>query len=325
MNDKLEVKKLFTDFVTPQVDEKSKKDFHDKVEKMLNYSFRCKSKISPLLKNEQVFDNSLGDIYLYIKDDDICSLCTKGFSSCPKDSKGYRLSPRFDEDLNAIVCDNVPCEYLKKKDKTMDNIFPRDKSYETIYYQSSLLLKQIRNRENPNQLKDCESLVSSVLSIYGNFQKKIAAKGLAFYSNNSTILSTRMLMFSCYLFASKGIRCSYVLLHELFKCFNDKDYQVKEIAQRDFRILMDVPVLFLENINLFERRFYPQQFLSQYFYPLIKKRCEKGKLTFASLSQDRSLDALANSWFYQMDEQSDVREMMNALFDRKRIKDIPLD
>ena len=62
--------------------------------------------------------------------------------------------------------------------------------------------------------------------------------------------------------------------------------------------------------------------LTKYLYPLIKKRNKNGKLTFASLSQDKTVNQLSNAWFYKMDVQSEATEMMNDIFEKKKIKDI---
>lgn len=320
-----EIKKISTDIVSPKVDEKTEKEFLDKVRQLLDYSFRCKSKVKSLLKTENTFPHSVADIYLYIKDDEICSSCTNGYAGCPKKAKGFCLSPRYDEDIDAIVMDRVPCEYLRNKDKTLNNIFPCDISYDSIYDESSLLLKQIRTRTSSNQLKDCEVLVNQVLLLCRNFSNQKKNKGLLFYSQSAPLLPRRLLMFTSYLFASKGKRVSYVQLHSLFKCLKDKDYQVCQLAQRDFSQMLSVDVLCLENINLLERRFYSQEEILQYLFPLIQARNQSGKITCGCLSQDKTPSSLANSWFYRMDQQVSARESMEELFEKRRIKDISLD
>ena len=322
---KNEIKRISKDIISPKVAEKTEREFILKVKQLLDYSFRCKSKVKPLLKTENTFSHSVGDIYLYLKDDEICSSCTKGYASCLKKAKGFCFSPRYDEDIDAIVMDRIPCEYLRNKEKTLNNIFPCDVAYDAIYDQSSLLLKQIQMRKTPSQLKDCEILVNEILLRCRDFSSEKKNRGILFYSQSAPLLPRRLLMFASYLFASKGKKVSYIQLHSLFKCLKDKDFQVSQMARRDLSLLLSSEVLCLENINLFERRFFTEEDLLQYLYPLIQSRNQNGKITFACLSQDKTASSLANSWFYKMDQQTSARESMESIFEKKRIKDISLD
>mgnify|MGYP007108761036 CR=1 FL=1 len=325
MSSDFNAKRVSIDIVSPKVDEKTENEFFMKVRELLDYSFRCKSLVKPLLKTEKTFRNSAADIYLYIKDDEICSSCTRGYSLCPKAAKGYRLYPRYDEDIDAIVMDKIPCEYLRNKQRTLNNIFPCDCQYDRIYNESSLLLRQIQNRKSSSELKDSETLVNRILFSYREFSSEKKNKGIVFYSPSAPVLADRLLMFACFLFASKGIKTSYVKMDSLFRCLNDKDFQVSDMAKRDYSRLLSVPVLCLEKLNLFERRFFSEDCIVNYLYPLLKKRNENGKITFASLNQDKAVSYLANSWFYHLDQQAEAREDMDEIFEKKRIRDISID
>lgn len=325
MSDKLDDLKISSDYFCPKVDENTRRAFLEKVKGMLDYSPKAKSKIIPLLKDDDTFSNSVADIYLYLQDQKICSMCTKGLKTCPKKANGYYLSPRFDEDINAVVMDNIPCEYQKAKNRSLDLIFPCDIQSDTIYASSSRLLTKIQTRKSKNEWKDTEAMVYEIVSRQRNYSKDKLNKGLVFFSIHDELLARRLLMFSAYAFASKGIPVSYVKLDSLFFCFKDKDYQVAEMALNDYRRLLYVPVLCLEHINQFERRFYSEEFLVKYLYPLLLARNKAGKITFASLSQDKTIDAIANSWFYRMDQKSEVLEAMESMFEKRKIKDLILD
>lgn len=324
MSDKLDDLKVSADYFCPKLDEKTRQAFLEKVKGMLDYSPKAKSRILPLLKDEKTFSNSVADIYLYLQDQKICSMCTKGLKTCPKKACGYYLCPRYDEDINAIVMDNIPCEYLKAKNRSLDLIFPCDIPSDSIYASSSKLLTQIQSRKSKNEWKDTENMVYEIVSRQRNYSKDKMNQGLVFFSIHGEEIARRLLMFAAYAFASKGIKVSYVKLDSLFFCFKDKDYQVVEMAQSDYRRLLSVPVLCLEHINQFERRFYSEEFLVRYLYPLILARNKAGMITFASLSQDKTIDALGNSWFYRMDQKAEVIDAMESMFEKKKIKDLIL-
>lgn len=309
------------EFTPIKVDKKTESEFVNKVRERLNNSIRCKSKIEPLLKNEETFNKSAGKIYFYLEDDEICSMCTSGLISCPKNSKGYKLFPRYDEDLNAIVTDKLPCEYLVDKNEKLANIIISDVVKDEIYMTSSRLLRSVQNKENKS-LKDCENLIYSIIKLQKQFLKDKTNTGYMFYAINDENLASKMLEFTCYYFASKKYQCAYIKLDNLFEDLKSYNFQVKEKSEYDFYKILNVPVLCIENINLLEKRFYKEEMLTKYLYPLIKKRNENGKLTFASLSQDKTVSQLSNAWFYKMDVQSEATEMMNDIFEKKKIKDI---
>lgn len=309
------------EFTPIKVDEKKEEEFISKVKERLNNSIRCKSKIEPLIKNEETFNKSAGKIYFYLEDDEICSKCVKGLIGCPKNTKGYKLFPRYDKDLNAIVTDKLPCEYLLDKNEKLNNIIICDILKDDIYSTSSKLLRNIKNKEN-KILKDCENLVYSLIQLQKQFLNDKPNTGYVYYSINDEKLSLDMLKFTCYFFASKKYQTAYIRLDNLFEDLKSFNFQVKERSEYDFYRIANVPVLCIENINLLEKRFYKEEMFITYLYPLIKKRHENGKITFASLSQDKTISQLSNSWFYKMDVQSDARDLMSEIFEKKKIKDI---
>lgn len=304
------------------IDENVKKEYSNRIKEKLSTNIRCKSKINPLLKDEDTFNNSIADIDEYLQDEEICSLCVNGLKECPKKIKGYILNPKFDEYFNRIAMDKVPCKYLVDKLKALDKITPCNVSKEYIYQTSSQLLKNIQTTDGDKTYKDSKTLVYTILKLYKQFSIEKKNQGIVFYSINDDHLASNILRFACYLFASKGYRCSYIRLEDLFDNLKDFEYVVKDNAEHDLRIMASVPVLCLEDINLLQKRFYKEEMFVKYLYPLIKARNENGKITFASLSQDKTVSQVSNSWFYKMDQQADATNIMENLFVKKKIKDI---
>jgi hypothetical protein len=307
----------------PGLTPEAKRQFQESLQARLAKDIRAQSLLNPLLKSDQTFDRSLGDIYLFLEDRKICAACPESLSSCPKEAQGYRQTPTYDADKDQIVLVPQPCPYLKEKIKRIANIWPAVSQSYAVYNDASRFLLTLRERKNRDQLADSAKALKAILSLQSGWDKKAVQPGLAFYSINGFSLSHSLLATVTLLFASSGVKVGFLSMPMLFNDLSDFSYESQQLARNMLAEAAQLPVLCLDDFTLPTRKM-PQDALIKDLLPFIRSRNCPGKLTFFSMSQDKTPVTIASTLYRGLDQQGLVLEAFRDIAKKLTIKDLPL-
>lgn len=307
-----------------QLSEEDTAALREKVKLMLSENIRGKSQIDRLLKTDKTFDNSLGNIYLYLVDSKTCdTLCPKKLLACPKERVGYSFEPYYDKDRDEILLDTYPCPYQAEKEATLHRLYPCDVKKEKIYHDYNSLLSLLREKENLSKMKDLAYLFVQANKIASSFSSEKTYAGKALYSINSENLAQDSLDVIAYIFAKSGKRVSYIDMEKLFSSFNDRDYTTRDLAEQDLERIKDVPVLLMARFDSYPR-YLTTEFTESHLAPLLKARSEKGKITYLSLTSDKEPSSLVGRWLKNSRLIREAQQEAEELFPLYTIKDFDL-
>jgi hypothetical protein len=265
----------------------------------------------------------LGDIYLLLEDRKVCAACPESLSGCPKEAQGFQRFPTYDADKDQIVLVPQPCPYLKEKNKRIANIWPAVSQSYSVYNEASRFLLTLKARKNRDQLSDCAKALKAILSLESGWDKKAIQPGLAFYSINGFSLSHDLLATVTLLFASAGEKVGFLSMPMLFNDLSDFSYESQHLAKTMLAEAAALPVLCLDDFS-FPTRKIPQDALIKDLLPFIRSRNCPGKLTFFSLSQDKTPVSIASTLYRGLDQQGLVLEAFRDIARKITIKDLPL-
>lgn len=291
------------------------------VQAMMQEDIHGLASIKKLLKDENTFSNSLGNIYLYLKDRQVCSTsCHKHLYDCPKKKQGYCLIPTYDSSRNEIKISMRECEYSREVNIALKNVYPLDINGLRMYTEASKFLVALMEKENGKIMKDSLSLIVSVSKLLKDLSfKEKQTKGFAIHAINSEDLPSTLLKTICYMFAKVGVKCSYLNTNSLF--YQLRSYNSNELAEKDYHRACNVDVLFLEDFNS-----YPKcggDFEDKYLLPFLESRAKSGKLTFCSyhsLSPEKTIKYA----FKDSDKLSKALSLVEKIFQEVTIKDFSL-
>lgn len=293
------------------------------IESALKLDIKSKKKIKDLLKTKDTFDNSLGNIYNFISDVQICASCPHQLKKCPKKQKGFYYNPEYDKSRDLIVLTNQPCQLKAKKDEILQNIYPSDCGSENIYIDGTSLYERLVGIEGfTDTYKDLTSCISNVFNDVESFDKTKIMKGRAFFSLNSSSLSYSLLELTAYLYAQASYKCSFVDLPKLFMSVDSKNYDTREFYQANYNYILNVPVLIGANFDNLPH--YGSEFNTKYIFHFLKKRLEKGKITYFSLTTSQSLFSYVSYLFSHCDVKAEAVDTIGKLVERLTIRDLPL-
>lgn len=297
-------------------------DFALKVKELYSLDIRAKCVLSRMLKTDNTFSNSLGDIYEYMMDSKVCQKCPGKLSKCPKNVKGYIQNPFYDKYSDEIRLSLLPCEKKAKEEEVLSRISPSYIDTRILKDEASTLLKWMDNPVNDKQLKDTKSYLSSIVRIVKNFDKEKFQQGYLFYSINSYDLSRKILLATGYLFASKGYQVSHIDLPSLFERLKYVSSDPKDDDFLDFKKACKTDCLLLEGVDRLS--YLSDEIKTKYLVKMIEERNKVGKITFFAFEKDISLASALKSMLYHQEKYGQLLEILESLALRKTIKDLPL-
>lgn len=248
------------------------------------------TRIRPYMKSHHTLENSLGDLYSYKLDRELCLCCGKKLLSCPKkDKKGYQLEPYYSKEDDRIRFQYVPCLYLNDMNKVLEHISPCDCGTTTLVEDANSLLESLFKGDN---IKKQQGLASIFLSAMNDINKKERlGDGMAFSTVNATDrLSSSLLRLVAYLYAKNGRSVSYIDTNKYFKQLFSNYYEISSVAEKELKALMKADAVFFEKLD--EMPYLDDDRVKKYLLPLFKARKEDGKVNFASLSKANRLSSI---------------------------------
>lgn len=287
------------------------------VKRLLGQDARAKAKIESLCKTPETFSNSLGNIYSYLKDREICRACSEGILSCPKKRGGFSCEIAFDESRDEISLSLKPCPYQREKEQVFSRISPMDIPADDIYRQAVQFLQLVQERP---EMKDVQIAYGDILLASENPGKDF--RGLVFVPVGNDVLPEMALSFGAYFFARSGIQTAYLDLKDLLSAFRVlKDPSELEAARQDWVSAGTVPALFIRNIDLLPRL--SLQEAENYLFPLLQARNREGRVTFSN-AKDKNFFRVYRKIFYDSEYLDAALKDVEAIGKTLTIRDILL-
>ena len=269
-----------------EIPEQDVQRLSNEVESRLSRDLRSSARIHALMKTENTFRNSLGDLYEYLQDLDECQQCGGTLSTCAKRRTGYRLVPTYDEDRDQVRLLSQPCPLQLELEESLSHIDPWMMAGGEIY-RHALALQDLVHDE-PDR-RDVVQAFRHVLKVFDDFRHGLPIRGFLFTSLKPTSYPLDLLAFSCYLFARQKISCSFVSLSFLADV-TSANYDTRRLALLDHQAICRVPALFLMDVDVLPNTFRPE--VATALEQLIDSRRAEGKVTFATSTQRKPSSAL---------------------------------
>ncbi|MFA6829532.1 MAG: hypothetical protein WCR67_02355 [Bacilli bacterium] len=305
------------------IDDQLKETFLAQTKERLSHNILAKKQVSPLLLTKKTFENSLGDIYLFLNDVDYCRDCKGSLKNCLKRTPGYFQDPFYDSDIDQIMFRLVPCKYLRRKNQVISLIVPSGGMGTYIYDKAYAFFNYINDEANRKRLMDSTIAVRDIINLSRNFKTADNNTGLSFFSFNDHSHSETVLTFACFAFANKGFSSGYINLSETFDLLSSKDYDERQIGINRIEKAKNCQSLCFENFDLLQKKYGKQLFI-EYLLPLLESRTGNGKINFFSMTQDKSPEAYVHYLFYGLDQMSLAQDYAKKLSKNFVIKDLSL-
>lgn len=276
--------------VTVETDSESFTELEEEVMEFIHSDTLACSRIRPYMKSHKTVENSLGDLYSYKLDRDLCLFCGKKLLSCPKkDKKGYQLEPYYVKEDDRIRFQYVPCPYLIDMNRVLEHISPCDCGTTTLVEDANSLLESLFRGDN---IKKQQGIASIFLASMNDINNKEKLKtGIAFACANATEkLSSSLLRLVAYLYAKHGHSVAYIDTNKYFKQLFSGYYELSSVAEKELKSLMKADAVFFENLD--EMPYLDDDRLKKYLLPLFKERGSEGKVNFASLLKPNRLSSI---------------------------------
>lgn len=301
-----------------EMNQEDEASLEQSVRTLLKEDVRSLSLVRKLCKTSDTFKNSLGNLYLYLLDQKQCSECSKKISTCSKNRKGYQYILVYDSDRDEIKTELCECPYEREKREILSRIHPCDCSREKAY----LEFNSFFSLGKKEAMKDVIALLVKTKSIIQAYDSEKNQKGLSIISVNKPEMSKELLMATCFMCAKMGVECSYVNLGNILTCLNDRNYDVKQRALADYYEALKKKALFVEDLNNLGN--FSDSFYEEYLVPFLRKRDEKGKITFCSLSSSYPLDRIISYKLKQSENLNSSLLSCKNLFTSIIIKDFDM-
>lgn len=301
-----------------EIDQKGKDNLIEYINNELNSNLKLKIEVQNLLKTENTFDNSLGNLYDYLKDKKICSSCNKKINSCNKKQHGYYKKLVYDKRRDEIVTSVEACDVLIKLQKKLHNIYPCYRNYMEIYNTLNELLK-VAIQNNNVVMKDT---ASCIFKVKGMIDKKDITTGFSLFSPSSNKLSEDLLSSLIYLFANADIKSSYLLTKEFFDDVLSFDGSISNQVYNLIPYLQKVPVLaFADFTNIPS---YQGEKIIDVLYQILEGRKENNLPVFCSLSSSYKPSAIINYKFKTVSKSKKVSLLLDDMCPILNVKDFDL-
>lgn len=268
-------------------DEKSFNELSIVVKEFLKKDLKAKALVSEMIQTEKTFDNSLGYIFEYLTDRQVCLNCKGDVNSCPKRIKGYIQSIYYEENNDVIMTKASKCSYLDSLDSNLANIYPCDCSYSQLYSDFSNLYKTLRAGDNIKKMKDTAAAFISVKKLLEVINDKSESVFKAYYSTSSASFSKAVIRMIAFLLAKNGVSVSYIEGKEFFTNLFSFRNDIAQATFNDYKRIKNAPVLIIEGID--EIPYLSNDNIKSFIKPLLKERQKLGKITIASLSKEKGL------------------------------------
>lgn len=286
---------------------------------LLNEDLKASLEIRKYLKTSQTYSNSLGNIYNYLLDHKACLNCPGELSLCKKNNAGYQLQLTYDKVRDLVYTHPGECPFLKDKNDILSRFEPcyedRERIFRTYVDFTSALRSGKKMNDSLKALLDANKIIEK-------FSSDMKFKGACFNAINSSSLASDLMKTIAFFYAKKGYNVSYIDTYSFFLGYLNKDYEFVESTQRAFNQICNIPVLCLENFNLFPK--VDIKLATDTLYTLLKRRNEAHKVTYCTcFSQAKAnkvvKDKLSDSNVYQ-----NALSLVDEIFDDVVIKDIYL-
>ncbi len=304
----------------PRASQKDLDLLEEKIRKMMNEDVRSLNEIRNLLATPDTFHNSLGTIYQYLCDKKTCQTCSGRLSSCTKKSKGYQQVLFYDKDRDEIKTSQKECAYLTNILSILDRISPSDAPTFEMYQAFTFLSQLINNPESRKAYMDTASvLFKDTIRLIHDADKKKDAKGIGYRCINSEAIQMPLLKAIAFMWAKSGYDVGFVDLKDLFYGLQSNDSSFIIPARRNHEKICSCKVLVL--FNLSNLNYLKPEVAVKYLYPILKSRCEKGKMTYFALEPGMKIPEFFRSRFYNTSVSEEVYHSMDNLFEARIIKD----
>jgi hypothetical protein len=311
------------DLVNVSISSHDSSDLLDDVRSMLKNDVKSLAEVRKFIRTPQTFENSAGNIYFYLKDKEICSQCSGKLSLCPKKNFGYELKLVYDKERDEIKTALKECPYMKNALAILNHISPNS----IPIFQPFLIFNKILNNyadpANRASMKDVSNLIfNDTLEKIHSYDANKTHLGYAIYSINSVNLSKNVMKAMAFMYAKSDFHVAYMDAKSIFENLQSRDFSVKEQTEAIYEKYCYSPILFIEDI--FDLPYMSGPFASEYLYPFLKARNEKGKITYCNLTANSSLVNFLSLKFRQTDLYDEVKELVKKIFVTKNIKDFDL-
>ncbi len=305
------------------LDEKDSDMLTDEVNRLVKEDLKAMLEIRKLLKTDETYSNSIGNLYFYLMDKKVCDTCCGKLSSCEKKNIGYQYRLTYDSERDEIKPVWMECSLMKNALSILGRIHPTTIPVFDSFICFNQFLSAYSDVNNRKKMIDVSNLIfSDTVKKIHDFDKNAHQTGYAIYALNSETLAKRVMKAICFMFAKSGFHVGYMNLNQMFENLQSRDYSLKEDAIPQFNQVCSVPVLFVEDI--LDLPFMNNAFLTEYFLPLLKARSEVGKLTYCNLSSNVSLENSISNRFRQTDHYKEAKELVKSIFMTRNIKDFDI-
>lgn len=306
------------------------KKLKDDVNQALSLNIRARTAVNKLLKTDKTFDNSLGDIYEYIKNLSDCNNCSGKLFECPLKDKGYIIDIYYDEDLDRIFTKRIQCKYLLSLQPILENIKISNIDPLNIYIDSSKFLANLFNAK-PDMYLDIKSATRIIANSIKTYSKEKENKSYAFHGISDKNISKLLLELASFNHAKAGQKVAYFDTVDLYKYIND--YSVDQEWRDDFfKTVCKVPVLCLQNFDLYPNSktfdLYKNlgininyQVAKDKLYQLLQARNKEGKVTYISLDDSKTISNKLKASFKGDERLNEIISLFNKLNNIVEIKD----
>lgn len=231
---------------------------------------------------------SLGDIYYYILDKQICSSCKKAnVESCPKKNKGVFKYLIYDEDFKILKLNSSFCScYEKMSDAFNKNLIFTSLTNDEINRYNEEFKNKIFNKD-----EIYTAYIKNINSSIKNIKDEELNKGYIFFklANDKALFSAAIKM-SIY---KLNLKTSFFdFKDEFFSKLNSKFDNERYNAINIYEEAIKSKVLYIDNFDCNPNYFL--NFTEKYLIDLLKFRNSKSYLTFINFSIFTSVNSYLN-------------------------------
>ena len=267
--------------------------------------------------SEEVINNNLGSIYMYLSDNLVCKNCSHKLSDCPKkEHVGYQYS--LDTSKKYFKFNLIQCPPRQTQNRILSNLIAFEDDPLQVYFKSQKLLDLLSKKDNLYLLKSvakCVVYISKHLPDVNNFQK-----GLALFQINKTVYVDMLLSLAAYISCTKGYKVAYLDMNNLLELFKSKYVDKQNLGVNLLNKASNSNTLILYNLDQIPR--YLSESIDNYLFPLLKNRNKFNKITYIDLGKYSSCNALFKKLFGNSIHSTEISKIIEDIFEDYTIADL---
>ncbi len=283
---------------------------------MLSSDFELQNKLSELCldkdKLTSAIDSSLPSIRRVLEDKLPCKEC-QGYYQCKKqDKKGFVSSPYYIEENNSFEDKLQMCQYLKKIDESLKNIYVSDYEKMKIY----ALADKAIGAFNKNAIEHSFSKVGSkCVSKVLNLSKNLDTKHLGYYLYSMDTNGKAILLATAFLAAKIGMKVAVI---DAKNSFNAAMSSLDDYASitRKIELAAKADVLFVCDAGFELVR---NNKINTLYSSLLSTRRKIGCLTF--VSSFKTEEDFISSITYGSEQRNAMYNLFDNIFEEIKVQD----